>query len=65
MVNKKSDKLTNVLTTILGIVGFCASFYLNEDWKYLLTGSCISILLIVYKSKTGDLIKRKLNKIIK
>ena len=55
-------KLTNILTTILGVAGFGASFYFAEDWQYLLTGSCISILLVIYKSKTGAFLKRQLDK---
>ena len=62
MVNKKSDKLTNVLTTFLGIIGFFGSFYFADDWKYLLTGTCISIILVIYKSKAGAFLKRQLDK---
>jgi len=57
--------MTNIITTILGIAGFCASFYFGKDWQYLLTGCCISILLIVYKSKVGGFLKSKIDKIIK
>jgi len=54
--------MTNIITTILGIVGFLASFYFADDWQYLLTGTCISILLIIYKSKTGAFLKKQLDK---
>ena len=54
----KTDKITNVLTSIMGFIGFFAGIYLGkDDLMYASFVCCISVLLVIYKSKAWAKIK--------